>query len=67
MPSGDDVALELDRTEKRARDYERIIQAYKRERYQRIWWFTREKAAPRLRELCERDAWAKQRIEVGVW
>lgn len=63
----DDVAIELDHTNKRAADYLRIIREYKRESYKRIWWYVSELRAPLLRKIVAADRWAERRIEVGVW
>jgi hypothetical protein len=64
---GDDVAIELDYTNKRAADYLRIISEYKHESYKHIWWYVSEMRAPMLRKIVAADVWAKNRVEVGVW
>jgi Replication-relaxation len=67
LASGDAVALELDRTDKRAKDYQAIIDAYKRGPYKRIWWFVSRRKVEKLRELAALDQWAKSRVEVTEW
>jgi Replication-relaxation len=66
-PGEDDVAIELDHTNKRAADYLRIIGEYKQESFKRIWWYVSELRAPMLRKIVAADRWAERRIEVGVW
>ncbi len=67
LRSGENIALELDRTDKRAKDYLAIIDSYKRGPYQRIWWFVTTRKVSKLRELAAADGWAKSRIEVTEW
>ena len=67
LADGDDVAIELDYTNKRAADYLRIIGEYKQESYKHIWWYVSELRVPMLRRIVAADRWAERRIEVGVW
>lgn len=67
LKSGENVALELDRTDKRIKDYEAIIAAYKSGPYQKIWWFVSRRKVEKLRDIVAMDAWARNRIEVGEW
>jgi hypothetical protein len=47
-PSGRTVALELDLTPKRSRDYERIIIAFLQERIDRILWYVTPRVVDKL-------------------
>jgi len=66
LPSGRIVAVELDLTPKRAKDYERILLAYKQERYDQVWWYIRAITATRVRKLVA-DNRADDFITVIDW
>lgn len=49
--SGETVAIELDLTPKRSKDYEQIIRSYRQERFDRVWWYVPAGTLARLRGL----------------
>jgi hypothetical protein len=63
LPDGTDVALELDRTPKRKKDYARLIADYKGESYKKIWWYVTRPEPKELRRPDAVDAVAKTRAE----
>jgi hypothetical protein len=66
LPTGQLVAVELDLTSKRTLLLERILRAYRQERYDRVWWYVLPGVAARLSRLV-----AEQRsddfVEVRQW
>jgi hypothetical protein len=53
LKSGKKVAIELDLTPKRTKDYERILRAYRREPVDLVWWYIVPGAVPRVRKLVK--------------
>jgi hypothetical protein len=53
LSSGRVVAIEMDLTPKRSKDFERILRAYRQERFDEIWWYVVPGAVERVRRLVE--------------
>lgn len=51
LRGGERVAIELDLTPKRTKDYERILRSYKQERYDLVWWYVVPGAADRVAKM----------------
>lgn len=66
LASGESVAIELDLTPKRSKDYEQIIRSYRQEPFDRVWWYVPASTVERLRRLVE-DARTDDFIEVRPW
>jgi hypothetical protein len=60
------VAIELDLTSKRSKDYERILRAYSHERVDAVWWYVVRGALPRVAKLIEENR-VDDLIEVRPW
>jgi DNA-binding MarR family transcriptional regulator len=67
LADGKSVAIEVDLTPKRTRDYERIISAYLSEKADLIWYYaTSTEVASRIRDVVLRER-ADDMIDVRVW
>jgi hypothetical protein len=64
--SGGTVAIELDLTPKRSKDYEQIIRSYRQERFDRVWWYVPAGTVERLRTLVM-DGRSDDFIDVRSW
>jgi len=64
--AGESVAIELDLTPKRSKDYEQIIRSYGQERFDRVWWYVPTGSVDRLRRLVE-DGRADDFVDVRPW
>jgi hypothetical protein len=53
LKTGRVVAVELDLTPKRSKDFERILRAYRQENFDEIWWYVVPGAVARVRKLIE--------------
>ena len=60
------VAIELDLTPKRTKDYERILRSYTQERFDQVWWYVVPGAVPRLTKVVA-DNRADDFVEVRPW
>lgn len=60
------VAIELDLTPKRSKDFERILRAYKQERFDKVWWYVLPGAVPRVKKLVD-DNRADDFVVVRAW
>jgi hypothetical protein len=60
------VAVELDLTAKRTKEFERILRAYEHERYDRIWWYVRPAVLHRLATLVKQRR-ADDFVDVRAW
>lgn len=66
LHSGRVVAIELDLTPKRSKDFERILRAYRQERFDKVWWYVVPGAVPRVAKLVA-DNRVDDFIEVRPW
>lgn len=66
LPSGKVVAIELDLTPKRSKDFERILRAYRQERFDRVWWYVLPGVVPRVTRLVN-DNRVDDFIDVRPW
>lgn len=66
LSSGKVVAVELDLTSKRTVDCERIVDAYRHERFDIVWWYVVPGAVVRVDSLV-RAGQADDFIEVRSW
>ena len=66
LASGKLVAVELDLTPKRTKDFERILRSYKQERFDLVWWYVLPGTLPRLRKVVV-DNRADDYVEVRSW
>ena len=53
LRTGRVVAVELDLTPKRSKDFERILRAYRQEKFDEVWWYVVPGAVDRVRKLVE--------------
>ena len=53
LRNGRVVAIELDLTPKRSKDFERILRSYRQERFDEIWWYVLPGAVPRVARLVK--------------
>jgi len=60
------VAIELDLTPKRTKDYERILRSYTQEQFDQVWWYVVRGAVPRLTKVVA-DNRADDFVEVRPW
>ncbi|HEV3312722.1 MAG TPA: replication-relaxation family protein [Chloroflexota bacterium] len=60
------VAIELDLTPKRSKDFERILRAYRQERFDVVWWYVLPGALARVAKLVA-DNRVDDFIEVRPW
>ncbi len=66
LKSGRVVAVELDLTPKRSKDFERILRAYKQEKFDEIWWYVVPGAVERVTKLVK-DNRADDFVSVRPW
>jgi hypothetical protein len=66
LRDGKVVAIELDLTPKRSKDFERILRAYRQERVDKVWWYVVPGAAPRVAKLVA-DNRCEDFVEVRAW
>ncbi len=66
LGSGKVVAVELDLTPKRTKDFERILRSYTQERFDLVWWYVLSGALPRLRKVVA-DNRADDFVVVRPW
>ena len=66
LASGQLVAVELDLTPKRTKDFERILRSYKQERFDQVWWYVLPGALPRLSKVVA-DNRADDFVDVRAW
>jgi hypothetical protein len=66
FPDGKVVAIELDLTPKRSKDFERVLRSYGQERFDRVWWYVVPGAVPRVKKLVQ-DNRADDFVEVLAW
>jgi len=66
LASGKVVAVELDLTPKRTKDFERILRSYKQERFDLVWWYVLPGTLPRLRSVVA-DNRADDFVDVRPW
>jgi len=66
LKSGKTVAIELDLTPKRSKDFERILRSYRQERYDLVWWYVVPSAVARVRKLVA-DNRCDDFIEIRPW
>jgi len=60
------VAIELDLTAKRSKDFERILRSYRQERFDLIWWYVVPGVVSRVVKLVE-DNRCDDFIEIRPW
>jgi hypothetical protein len=58
LRNGRIVAIELDLTPKRSKDFERILRSYRQEKFDEVWWYVVRGAVPRVAKLV-----AENRVE----
>ena len=66
LSDGRVVAIELDLTPKRSKDFERILRAYMQERFDLVWWYVLPGAVARVRKLVDANR-ADDFVEVRAW
>lgn len=66
LPGGKVVAIELDLTPKRSKDFERILRAYRQERFDKVWWYVLPGVVPRVTKLVK-DNRVDDFIDVRPW
>jgi len=66
LKNGKVVAIELDLTPKRSKDFERILRAYRQERFDAVWWYVVPGAVPRVKQLVK-DNRCDDFIDVRPW
>ena len=66
MSNGKAIAIELDLTPKRSKDFERILRAYRQERFDAVWWYVLPGAVPRVKKLVS-DNRCDDFIDVRPW
>lgn len=66
LQSGRVVAVELDLTPKRSKDFERILRAYKQEKFDEVWWYVVPGAVERVTKLVLENR-ADDFIDVRPW
>ena len=66
LTDGRVVAIELDLTPKRSKDFERILRSYRQERFNAVWWYVVPGAVPRVTKLVN-DNRCEDFIEVRPW
>lgn len=66
LRGGKVIAIELDLTPKRSKDFERILRAYRQERYDLVWWYVVPGAVPRVTKLVK-DNRVDDFVEVRAW
>ncbi len=66
LKSGKTVAIELDLTPKRSKDFERILRSYRQERYDLVWWYVVPGALARVTKLVK-DNQCDDFVQVRRW
>lgn len=66
LSNGKVIAIELDLTPKRSKDFERILRAYRQERFDAVWWYVLPGAVPRVKKLVS-DNRCEDFIQVRPW
>jgi len=66
LASGLLIAVELDLTAKRTKDYERILRSYKQERFDQVWWYVLPGVLPRLSKVVVNNR-ADDFVDVRAW
>ena len=66
LSNGKAIAIELDLTPKRSKDFERILRAYRQERFDAVWWYVLPGAVPRVKKLVS-DNRCDDFIDVRPW
>ncbi len=66
LRNGKVVAIELDLTPKRSKDFERILRAYRQERFDHVWWYVVPGAVERVGRLVKENR-ADDFIDVRPW
>ncbi len=66
LRNGRVVAVELDLTPKRSKDFERILRSYRQERFDAVWWYVVPGAVPRVKKLVK-DNRVDDFVEVRPW
>jgi hypothetical protein len=66
LRNGKVVAIELDLTPKRSKDFERILRAYRQERFDAVWWYVVPGAVPRVKQLVA-DNRVDDFVDVRPW
>lgn len=60
------VAVELDLTPKRSKDFERILVAYKQERFDEVWWYVLPRVVERVSNLVRQNR-AADFVSIRAW
>jgi hypothetical protein len=66
LRNGKVIAIELDLTPKRSKDFERILRAYRQERYDKVWWYVLPGVVPRVTKLVNENR-VDDFIDVRAW
>lgn len=66
LKDGRVVGVELDLTPKRSKDFERILRAYKQERFDEVWWYVLPGAVERVAKLVTENR-ADDFVSVRPW
>jgi hypothetical protein len=66
LKNGRVVGVELDLTPKRSKDFERILRAYKQERFDEVWWYVLPGAVERVTKLVTENR-ADDFVSVRAW
>ena len=66
LKNGKVIAIELDLTPKRSKDFERILRAYRQEKFDKIWWYVLPGVVPRVTKLVNENR-VDDFIDVRPW
>ena len=66
LRNGKVVAIELDLTPKRSKDFERILRAYRQEKFDYVWWYVLPGVVPRVTRLVNENR-VDDFVEVRAW
>ena len=66
LRNGKVIAIELDLTPKRSKDFERILRAYRQEKFDKVWWYVLPGVVPRVTKLVNENR-VDDFIEVRSW
>jgi hypothetical protein len=66
LRNGKVIAIELDLTPKRSKDFERILRAYRQEKVDKVWWYVLPGVVPRVSKLVKEHR-VDDFIEVRPW
>lgn len=66
LRNGKVIAIELDLTPKRSKDFERILRAYRQERFDTVWWYVLPGVVPRVAKLVKENR-VDDFVEVRPW